>query len=202
MYSTALSHRCVVMFLLGFLVVSIVVANETEKAAKALNSLGAAIERSDEGKVLAVDLSATPGINAGLEHVQTLNDLQRIELPPRTNDAGLAHLANLAHLEMLNLRPLQDISDAGLEHIRGLTQLKALSLPTQVTDAALKNLVDLTSLKQLNLSYCRKITDEGITSLATLPLLEELNLRGAANVSDAACEHLASFNDRHLGLIQ
>ncbi|MFB3065779.1 MAG: hypothetical protein ACE10D_04610, partial [Planctomycetota bacterium] len=55
---------------------------------------------------------------------------------PQITDAGAAHLANLKHLEMLQLQ-FTKISDAGLGHLEQLEDLRFLDLRgTGVTPTA------------------------------------------------------------------
>ena len=68
---------------------------EVEKSLEALTGLGAGIEQSEDGQVVAVDLSGVAGVNSGLEHLRGLSDLRHVDLPPLTNDAGLECLDGL-----------------------------------------------------------------------------------------------------------
>lgn len=55
-------------------------------------------------------------------------------------DAGLEHLKGLTQLQMLTLDGTQ-VTDAGLEHLKGLVQLQMLDLrDTRVTDEGVKRL--------------------------------------------------------------
>ena len=74
--------------------------------------------------------------NAGLEHLQKLNKLERLYLTSCTgvSDAGLEHLKDLTSLELLNLLFCEGISDAGMKHLHDLNNLKSLSpIDTNVT---------------------------------------------------------------------
>ena len=99
---------------------------------------------------------------AAMEHLRSLPSLQTVEVhapefasrrigTPRRptqvqeldlegiplTDDGLAHLAGLVRLRILNLGNTR-LTDAGLEHLGGLVQLQSLDLNhTQVTDAGL-----------------------------------------------------------------
>ena len=91
------------------------------------------------------------------------------------NDEGLANVAALKSVVVLNLRDTQ-ITSAGLVHLKGLTQLRRLHLErTKVDDKGIENLIGLSNLEYLNL-YSTKITDKSLDSLADLKNLRQLYL--------------------------
>ena len=87
-------------------------------------------------------------------------------------NAGLEHLQGLDQLEVLWLDGTK-ITDAGLEHLQGLDQLESLHLGgTKVTDAGLKYLTGLSRLTFLDLCGT-KVSEEGVSRLKTfLPTCE------------------------------
>jgi Leucine-rich repeat (LRR) protein len=96
-----------------------------------------------------------------------------VEACPLISDAGLAHVASLSQLQLLNLS-LCEITDAGLAHVSSLTQLQSLNLSdcSLMTVAGLAHVSTLSQLQSLNLSRCRLITDAGLAHLQTaLPTL-------------------------------
>ena len=91
------------------------------------------------------------------------------------NDEGLANVAALKRVVVLNLRDTQ-ITSAGLVHLKGLTQLRRLHLErTKVDDKGIENLIGLDKLEYLNL-YATKITDKSLDGLAGLKNLRQLYL--------------------------
>jgi internalin A len=79
-------------------------------------------------------------LDADIEQVGRLTQLQYLYLASPRSDADLAHLHGLNQLSQLDLMPTE-ITDAGLAHLKGLTKLSVLRLrSTQVTDAGMKEL--------------------------------------------------------------
>jgi hypothetical protein len=69
----------------------------------------------------------------GLRHIRGLPHLQRLLLfnTLGVTDAGLAHVATLENIEMLQV--CADISDAGLTHLSKLKKLKSLDVAGFIT---------------------------------------------------------------------
>ena len=161
-------HRLLTIEWLGF-----VVADEVEeKALAAIIKLVGVIEpvTRDESKparpVVRLNLAAT-----------------------EITDAGLKHLAALAHLRNLALAQTQ-VTDTGLKNLAGLTELRRLTLnSTKVTDAGLKSLAPLKALEELELSNT-KVAGAGLKELAVLKRLQYLGLHGT-KVTDAGLKNLA-----------
>ena len=91
-------------------------------------------------------------------------------------DASLGTIAELAHLERLDLGRTQ-MTGNGLEKLGVLRRLRELSLyKTATSDAGLDGVGRLTRLEVLDLSCCR-ITDAGLERLTGLVELRSLNLQ-------------------------
>ena len=88
--------------------------------------------------VVGVSLNHTDVTDAGVEHLAELAHLTSLDLSDtQLTDAGLKNLKRLTQLHWLELSGTQ-VTDAGIEHVNGLTQLEELRLDgTQVTDAGL-----------------------------------------------------------------
>ena len=137
-------------------------SDEQDPALKALEELGAKITRNEQGKVLAVSLGS---------------------------DAGIAHLAGLADLEIVSLVGPQ-VTDAGLLSLSGLTNLKHFELYSpQVTNAGMAHLKNLKNLNFLALDTCSKISDAGVVHLTALTKLETLSVIDT-KVTDAGVAEL------------
>ena len=137
----------------------------------ALEKLEARIERNERGEVIGVDLSGT-----------------------QVSDAELAHLKELASLQVLHLFNTQ-IGDTGLIHLQGMTNLQELGLGrTRITDEGLIHLEGLTSLHTLDFSWCRGITGAGLEHLKELTSLKDLSLY-KTQVSDAGLVHLKGMTN-------
>ncbi|KDO35085.1 hypothetical protein SPRG_01150 [Saprolegnia parasitica CBS 223.65] len=103
------------------------------------------------------------------------------------SDDGCMHLAQLSHLQFLDLSFCPRIGDAGLQHLRAL-RLESLKLNMcrDVTDIGLLELHGMSSLLELGLS-CTQITSAGLTGVASncAMSLQVLDLSGCA-VDDAS----------------
>ncbi len=90
---------------------------ETREPLRAIEQLGAGIERNEMGQVIQIDLNATA-----------------------ITDDVLKDLEGLVHLRFLELNQT-GITDAGLIHLKGLSALETLLLfNTNVTDAGVAEL--------------------------------------------------------------
>ena len=88
----------------------------------ALEKLGAAIERNEEGEVVEVSARTTlfggKVTDAGLVHLKRLTNLQQLFLgAPKITDAGLLHLTGLTKLIRIDLATTQ-ITDAGVAELK------------------------------------------------------------------------------------
>jgi serine/threonine protein kinase/Leucine-rich repeat (LRR) protein len=164
-------------------------------------------------RVVLVDMTGTAADDAGLAHLEPLEELHYLRLT-RTpvGDAGLAHLAGLKSLQNLlvdqtkvtdaglaSISGLTDltnvdicytaVTDAGLAHLAPLKNLVHLHLcGTRVSDAGLQHLQPMTGLRVLSL-YSTRVTDAGLPLLRPLTELEALYLDGLP-VTDAGLVHL------------
>ncbi len=170
------------------------------KQLKRLSLAGTAI--TDEGLKAVESMIQLTSLNVGRRPVESFS-LQMTPQGPRpvpnipasqkatTNitDAGMASLARLVNLKVLDLRGAK-ISDKGLEQLRPLTMLEMLTLDkTQITDAGLTHLGVFTKLQFLDVSETG-ITDNGCVHLAELTGLTSLNLQ-KTKVTDQGVVQLA-----------
>jgi hypothetical protein len=83
-------------------------------------------------------------------------------------DSGLAHLAGLKSLELLDIWSVPQMTDATVDVIVTLPNLKELSLrATGVTDAAVDKLLAMPSLQSLTFKENGSVTDDGLKKLST-----------------------------------
>jgi len=83
-----------------------------------------------------------------------------------TGDAGIAVLATLSRLAVLNLN-YTAIDDHALDLLKKLLTLRELHLDmAKVTDAAVEDLASMRALKSLNL-YHTLVTEKGLARLKT-----------------------------------
>ena len=115
-------------------------------------------------------------------------------------DKGVALLADLPHLRLLDLRGCSQISNAGLGRLRAMPNLRVLRLAGyQIDDASLAIVGDLKSLVGVTIEEAA-ITDAGLADLARLPL-EEINLGRCYGVTDDGFQHFKHFaNLRQLSI--
>jgi hypothetical protein len=134
-------------WLLGLLLVALagvvlpIVINSNRDPIAVVESLGAKIQRNEQGEVVEVDLAGATSSNTGRELFRTIG----LGGDPwdgtwRVHDVDLVHLKGLTGLRELFLG-LTQITDAGLVHLKGLTKLKKLVLDgTKVTSAGIAEL--------------------------------------------------------------
>jgi hypothetical protein len=97
------------------------------------------------------------------------------------SDAGMAKLARLDKLTVLQVENSKELTAAGLAHLVDMPQLEELEVggPTSpIDDSALVPLRHLRRLKRFQCSWARGITDAGAANLGACPLLEDVNLMG------------------------
>ena len=83
------------------------------------------------------------------------------------SDSGLAHLANLKSLELLDIWTVPQMTDATVDVIAALPNLKELSIrATDVTDAAVEKLLGMKGLQTLTFKENGSVTDEALKKLA------------------------------------
>jgi len=108
------------------------------------------------------------------------------------DDAGMTNMAEMAHLEILQLVGTR-ITDAGMVHLRDLRELKQLVLSdTAISDAGMVYLKDLSNLSSLQL-WGTSITDAALLHLAGMQNLIQLDLTNT-QVTDAGIKHLAKLS--------
>jgi hypothetical protein len=114
-------------------------------------------------------------------------------LPPAIADEDLKCLADLPHLEWLEIERTP-ITDAGLAHLRHPERLRGVSLDhTNVSDGFVRRLKGSKRLERLSLCGT-KVTDSGFAELIELVSLEVLRL-GHTDTGDRA---LAAFAEQEL----
>jgi hypothetical protein len=108
------------------------------------------------------------------------------------SDAKLAEVGHLMHLKYLSFGGTRAFTDVGLAHLAGLKEMKVLNLSqSQITDAGLAHLAGMTKMNWLNLSNTQ-INGAGLTHLGGMAGLTCLYLDNTA-VTDACAEPLASL---------
>jgi hypothetical protein len=145
--------------------------------------------RENEIYHLFVNKDAVDGQLHGLARLAGLPQLRLLDLCGcrRITDAALAEIGRLTQLQNLDLSKCEHISDEGLRHLAGLTQLQWLDLSgcPQITDAGLASLAALVRLQSLDLAGCHQITDAGLAQLQALPRLQKLFISRCPRVTEA-----------------
>jgi WD40 repeat protein/Leucine-rich repeat (LRR) protein len=119
----------------------------------------------DAMAIVSLDLRNLPVTDAGLDGVKDWKHLAKLELPKNITDAGLAKLAGLRSLKVLEAEGATGITDAGLVHLKGLVNLETLGLRgTKITDAGLATLEGMTNLGNLSVGNTG-VTDAGVEKL-------------------------------------
>jgi len=137
--------------------------------------------------------------DSSLEYLEDVKSLRKIRLARglQITDAGVAHLANLAGLEGLNLYG-HPITNAGLAHLKSLNSLKELDLrKTKISSGALMQLRQMKSLEYLKLpsSVTDSVTDADMAYLGELDKLKCLHVGiGDGRITDAGLSHVAKLH--------
>ena len=139
-----------------------------------------------------VNLQA-PLSNQGLAALVENQGLQSIALDlVEVDDRSLALVGRLTGLQRLVLRGPGKLSDAGLAPLAKLTHLALLELPAEgLTDRGLAHLAPLNAIEDLNLSG-GKITGTGLAPLGRWQQLKTLTLSDSS-FDDAGCRALPRF---------
>jgi len=99
-----------------------------------------------------------------------LPELKRLYLHEMASisDTGLANLASVKSLELLDIWAVPRMTDATVEVIATLPNLKELSIrTTDVTDAAIDRLLATPNLQSLTLKDNGLVTPEGLKTLSS-----------------------------------
>jgi Leucine-rich repeat (LRR) protein len=104
----------------------------------------------------------------------------------RFSDAGMAHLAGLTNLEMLNIGG-DRVTDHGLSYLVGMKKLSGLMIRGNITDRGLRYLEELPMLSYLQILPANAATTISITAAGWRRLQEKLpNLRVSTEAPKAA----------------
>lgn len=163
-----------------------------------IGSLGLEIDSDVDNKLMArigqltnlkaLDLRAAQVTDDGLVHLKGLLNLEWIQLPAQTSDAGLINLQDLKKLRDMDLRMTQ-VTGEGFKHLKNLPNLIEINLNgSPATDQGLSSLKDIPNIKRLYLSMT-KITDAGLPHLYGLKNLTTVQLSGTT-VTPAAIQAL------------
>ena len=136
---------------------------------------------------------------AGVAHIATLTQLRVLNLGCSTiTDAALAPISalkSLTELHIIERDPLCTTKVTGtvLEHLKKLP-LTAISLCCKATDAGLAALRYFPGLKDFKLWDAEDVTDEGLQHFRHFTCLERLDLCSCPGITDAAFQHMAGFS--------
>lgn len=121
-------------------------------------------------KLSRLTLRDLPAIDdSAMEVFTDLPELKRLYLHELASvgDTGLANLAALKPLEVLDIWTVPQMTDATVEAIASLPNLKELSIrTTDVTDAAVDKLLAMPNLQSLTFKENGRVTAEGLKKLA------------------------------------
>ena len=97
------------------------------------------------------------------------------------DDDGIAQLADLKQLRIVELRVAPVITDRAMESLVKLPQLRAVRLVGgNITDRGVTTLLRAAKLRELDVRNCRGVTNAGIAEIAKKPTLRVLKLGGPA----------------------
>ncbi len=110
-------------------------------------------------------------------------------------DAGIAQLAALESLRVIDLRVSPLVTDAAMKTLAKMPELRAVRLTGgNVTDAGVATLLDLPRLTELDVRGCRGVTQEGIAKLAGKKSLRVLKV-GGPKIDDQVLEVIAGLGN-------
>jgi hypothetical protein len=151
--------------------------SEAENRAQVAASLQRLEQQISNGRLYLVDHTFTPHelehlatdsrvTEVGIVRLAELSGLRTLHLNRnRLNDAALAHLTKLEHLEILDLMGVTGITDEGLKHVSQIENLNALILQdTRLTDAGIEHLKEMRNLTRLWLQGTR-VSIAGVNEL-------------------------------------
>ena len=120
------------------------------------------------------------------QHLEIISKLPHVKVFDLSGtwitDAGVAHLARMSSLTLLNLNGTET-SDIGLRVVTNMPDLRALlANRTQITDAAMDHVQTLSKLEGLDISDTR-VSDLGVSAIKGLTGLKSLWL-GGTKISD------------------
>ncbi len=197
-------------------------ADRVAAAKEMASQLGVVLEEDDDGGVIGLDTAANrswvddyqlsellvfgglksltlegPGVtNAIAPRIAEFDRLEELALRnTMIDDDGLAQLAKLKSLKVVDLRLSPMITDSGAETLAGLDGLRAVRVSgVNLTDAGLETLLALPELSELDVRNCRGITRDGIGKLAAKETLRALKL-GGPEIDDAVLETVGSLKN-------
>jgi len=117
----------------------------------------------------------------------TLRDL------PNVDDRAMEVFDDLPELRRLYLHELSSVSDSGLAHLAALKSLELLDIWTvpQMTDATVEVIAKLPNIKDLSIR-ATDVTDKSIDLILAMPNLQSLTFKENGMVTDAGLKKLAT----------
>lgn len=144
-----------------------------------------------------LELGQAEFTEADWELLSRMKKLYWLRLDFPVDDEGLAWIAKLPSLQILNLRR-GTFTDAGIEHLRPLKQLELLRFHSpHVTDASLAVIATLPALRYLHLIDLN-ITDEGLQELHGVSQLESFYVDGGKTTDAGLLKLLKAIPGLHL----
>ena len=167
---------------------------QTAAARQMVADLGVVVKEDADGNVISVNTAANRSWvdNDQMEEILAFPRLTSLTVEgPSIDDSLVPKIAEQAGLEFLSVQATL-IGDEGIAQLAGLKFLKVIDLRlcSLVTDKALETLATMPELRAVRVSGTN-VTDAGIAALLKLPKLSELDLRNCRGVTKAAIEKLA-----------
>jgi len=137
--------------------------------------------------------------DAGVIHFASLKKLRVFNMPnSKLTDNGLTVIGGMTQLENLVIPSHANITDAGMAKIAGLKNLSLLNLTrTQITDASMPVIAQNHSLEKLFLSFTG-ITDAAIPYLKQLTGLQRLDIQGKGITQEGYLELKAALPNTYI----
>jgi Leucine-rich repeat (LRR) protein len=167
---------------------------EVAAAKKLAIQLGGRLKEDRQGNVISIDMAAGRAWadDNQMEQILVFPKLATLVLegPGITNQltARIAEQRNLVSLTLKNTL----VDDEGIAQLADLKSLRIIELPVAplVSDRSMEVLVKLPQLRAVRL-VGGNVTDRGVATLLRAPQLRELDVRNCRNVTNAAIEQIA-----------
>ena len=109
------------------------------------------------------------------------------------SDAGIAQLAELNTLKIIDLRLSPLVTDQSARVLASIPTLRAVRISgVNITDAGIQQLLKLPQLTELDVRNCRGVTSDSIASLADKKSLRVLKI-GGGTIDDSVLELVAGM---------
>ncbi len=140
---------------------------QARQAIQDLRDLGAIVVTDERGDIVSLDSDPRVVELAFKKLDARMRALRTLRLRRFAGAELFSRVAELDHLQTLDLSFCEGLTDEGLRHIARLDKLRNLDLSNcdGLTDEGLRHLADLDQLRTLDLRNCRRLRGSGVSDL-------------------------------------